>query len=82
MEKKVVMNKTNRRNTKLHNKKQNKVDNMILKVTTKRKWKWAEHVALINDNILTVRCTLWQVRHGKRSRSRPRRRWRDDIQHW
>ena len=58
-----------------------KVDD-ILKVITKAKWKWAGHVARMNDNRWTVRCTEWQVRHGKRSRGRPRRRWHDDIQQW
>ena len=36
----------------------------------------------MKDNRWTVRCTEWQVRNGKRSRGRPRRRWHDDIQHW
>ena len=54
----------------------------ILKAITKAKWKWAGHVARMNDNRWTVRCTEWQVRHGKRSRGRPRRRWHDGIQHW
>ena len=49
-----------------------KVDD-ILKVITKTKWKWAGHVAGMNDNRWTVRCTEWQVRHGKRSRGRPRK---------
>ena len=49
---------------------------------TNTKWKWAGHVARMNDNRWTVRCTEWQVRNGKRSRGRPRRRWHDDIQHW
>ena len=35
----------------------------------------------MKDNIWTVRCTEWQVRNGKRSRGRLRRRWHDDIQH-
>ena len=54
----------------------------ILKAITKAKWKWAGHVARMNDNRWTVRCTEWQVRHGKRSRGRPKRRWHDDIQQW
>ena len=58
-----------------------KVDD-ILKVITKTKWKWAGHVARMNDNRWTVRCTEWQVRHGKRSRGRPKRRWHDDIHQW
>ena len=58
-----------------------KVDD-ILKVITKAKWKWAGHVARMSDKRWTVRCTEWQVRHGKRSRGKPRRRWHDDIQQW
>ena len=58
-----------------------KVDD-ILKVITKTKWKWAGHVARMSDNRWTVRCTEWQVRHGRRSRGRPRRRWQDDIRQW
>ena len=58
-----------------------KVDD-ILKVMASTKWKRAGHVARMNDNRWTVRCTEWQVRKGKRSRGRPRRRWHDDIQHW
>ena len=54
----------------------------VLGVITKTRWKWAGHVARIKDNRWTVRCTEWQVRNGKRSRGRPRRRWRDDIQQW
>ena len=50
-----------------------KVDE-ILKVITKAKWKWAGHVTRMKDNRWTVRCTEWQVRHGKSSRWRPRRR--------
>ena len=46
------------------------------------KWKWAGHVARMKDNRWTIRCTEWQVRDGKRSRGRPKRRWRDDIQQW
>ena len=53
-----------------------------LEVITKTRWKWAGHVARMNDNRWTVRCTEWQVRNGKRSRGRPRRRWRDDLQQW
>ena len=58
-----------------------KVDD-ILKVITKAKWKWAGHMTRTNDNRWTVRRTERQVRHGKRSRGRPRRRCRDDIQQW
>ena len=53
--------------------------NDILRVITKSKWKWAGHVARMNDNRWTIRSTEWQVREGKRSRGRPKRRWQDDI---
>ena len=54
----------------------------ILEIITKTRWKWAGHVARMKDNRWTVRCTEWQVRNGKRTRGRPRRRWRDDLQQW
>ena len=56
--------------------------NDILEEITKLKWKWAGHVARMKDNRWTVRCTEWQVRDGRRSKGRPKRRWRDDIQQW
>ena len=56
--------------------------NDIIEVMTKTKWKWAGHVARMSDNRWTTRCTEWQVRDGKRSRGRPKRRWRDDIHQW
>ena len=56
--------------------------NDIIEEITKLKWKWAGHVARMKDNRWTIRCTEWQVRDGKRSRGRPKRRWRDDIQQW
>ena len=43
--------------------------NDILEEITKFKWKWAGHVE-------------WQVRDGKRSKGRPKRTYRDDIQLW
>ena len=54
--------------------------NGILEEITKLKWKWAGYVAHMRDNRWTVRCTEWRVRDGKRSKGRPKRRWRDDIQ--
>ena len=58
-----------------------KVDD-VRKVITKAKWKWAGHVARMNGNRWTVKCTEWQVKQGKRFKGRPRRRWQDDIQQW
>ena len=65
-----ISNKEIREKTKL---------NDILRVITKSKWKWAGHVARMTDNRWTIRSTEWQVRDGKRSRGRPKRRWQDDI---
>ena len=51
----------------------------IVKFAAKQKWKWAGHVARLNDNRWTKRITDWQPRYGKRSRGRQVKRWRDDI---
>ena len=51
----------------------------IIEYTLKQKWKWAGHIARMNDNRWTKRCTEWQPRRGKRPRGRPSRRWQDDI---
>ena len=56
----------------------NKVKDIAKYVNT-MKWKWAGHVARMTDNRWTIRTTEWQPRSGKRSRGRPRKRWRDDI---
>ena len=50
----------------------------IIEYTLKQKWKWAGHIASLEDNRWTKRCTEWQPRRGKRSRGRPSRRWQDD----
>ena len=51
----------------------------VVKFAAKQKWKWAGHVARLNDNRWTKRITDWQPRYGKRSRGRQVKRWRDDI---
>ena len=51
----------------------------IIEYTLKQKWKWAGHIARLEDNRWTKRCTEWQPRRRKRSRGRPSRRWQDDI---
>ena len=56
--------------------------NHILEAISKLKWKLAGHVAHIKDNRWTVRCKEWKVRDGKRSKGRPKRRWRYDTQQW
>ena len=51
----------------------------VVKFAAKQKWKWAGHVARLNDNRWTKRITDWQPRYGNRSRGRQAKRWRDDI---
>ena len=51
----------------------------ITKYTLKQRWKWAGHIARMEDNGWTKRCTERHSRIGKRSRGRPSRRWQDDI---
>ena len=49
----------------------------IIEYTRKQKWRWAGHIARIEDNRWTKRCTEWQPMRGKRS-GRPSRIWQDD----
>ena len=42
----------------------------IIEYTLKQKWKWAGHIARLEDNRWTKRCTEWQPRRVKRSRGR------------
>ena len=51
----------------------------IVQFVLKQKWKWAGHVARLDDNRWTQRVTEWQPREGRRSRGRQRKRWRDDL---
>ena len=55
------------------------VKDVIVKIR-KMKWKWAGHIARLNDNRWTKRLTEWQPRTGKRRRGRQKRRWRDEIE--
>ena len=50
-------------------------------VTTIRssKHRWAGHVARFQDNRWTLRVTEWTPRQWKRTRGRPKIRWRDDL---
>ena len=52
----------------------------IVRYITKNKAKWAGHIARMEDNRWTKRSTEWTPRTEKRSRGRPPRRWRDDIE--
>ena len=54
----------------------------IIKHITSTKWRWAGHVARMQDNRWTIRTTEWQVRKGRRPRGRPKMRWKDDIMKW
>ena len=54
----------------------------IIKHITNTKWRWAGHVARMQDNRWTIRTTEWQVRKGRRPRGRPKMRWKDDIMKW
>eukprot|EP00794_Sanderia_malayensis_P006478 gene6478-7217_t len=43
------------------------------------KWRWAGHVARMDDERWTQLTTEWQPIHGKRARGRPKTRWRDEL---
>ena len=43
------------------------------------KWRWAGHVARMQDNRRTNVITSWYPRDGTRKRGRQEKRWRDDI---
>lgn len=45
----------------------------------KLKWKWAGHVARLQDERWTKRVTTWKGPKGKRCRGRPPTRWHDEI---
>lgn len=44
-----------------------------------QKWKWAGHVARLQDQRWTKRITQWEGPLGKRKRGRPKARWEDEI---
>jgi hypothetical protein len=43
------------------------------------KWKWAGHVARMQDNRWTNKVTNWTGPSGKRKRGRPHMRWWEDV---
>lgn len=45
----------------------------------KLKWKWAGHVARLEDDRWTSRITKWAGPYGKRLQGRPHARWEDEI---
>ncbi|CAH2101778.1 unnamed protein product [Euphydryas editha] len=50
-----------------------------LNYSQKLKWRWAGHVARLNDNRWTKMTTSWLGPSGQRKRGRPNTRWTDDI---
>ena len=54
----------------------------ILEIVKRRKWTWAGHVSRMTDNRWTARLTDWRPMDGKRSRGRPLKRWRDELDHY
>ena len=52
----------------------------IVQVVKKQKWRWAGHVARMNDNRWTKRITDWCPYNDKGSKKRPDTRWRDEIE--
>jgi hypothetical protein len=61
-----------------HIRKRTKVKDVMQKIK-ELKWRWAGHIARMDDNRWTKRMNEWQPRTGRRRRGRQRRRWRDDI---
>ena len=52
----------------------------IIQVVKQLKWRWAGHVARMNDNRWTKILTDWHPYNEKRSRKRPDTRWKDEIE--
>ncbi|CAH2083788.1 unnamed protein product [Euphydryas editha] len=50
-----------------------------LNYAKKLKWKWAGHVARLEDDRWTSRITKWKGPYGKRLQGRPHTRWEDEI---
>lgn len=51
----------------------------VLNHALKLKWKWAGHVARLQDGRWSKRVTIWSGPPGKRYRGRPLTRWQDEI---
>lgn len=51
----------------------------VVNHTLKLKWKWAGHIARLQDERWTRRVTIWTGPPGKRHRGRPLTRWQDEI---
>ena len=50
----------------------------IVRVIKSRKWRWADHVARMEEGTNTFKILTGKSR-GKRPLGRPRRRWEDNI---
>ena len=59
--------------------KRTRVEDIIEKVE-KSKGQWAGHIARMNTRKWARKLTEWTPRNGKRTRGRPKRRWRDNIE--
>ena len=42
--------------------------------------KWAGHIARMENNKWTKKATEWTPKDGNRTRGRPKRRWRDELE--
>ena len=51
----------------------------IIQVIKQQKWRWAGHVASMNDNRWTKIITDWHPYNDKRSGKGPDTRWRDKF---
>ena len=51
----------------------------IIECITKSKWRWAGHIARLQDGRWTKRILEWRPRMDRRSRGRPPTRWTDDL---
>ena len=55
----------------------------VIEQIRRQKWTWAGHISRLRDNRWTSRITTWRPYEGKRSRGRPARRWRDELdEYW
>ena len=66
-------------NITIWNREKTKVKD-IIQVVKKQKWRWAAHVARMDNNRYTKRLTDSHPYNAKRSRKGPVTRWRDEIE--
>ena len=58
--------------------RQTGVDDIFERIA-KQTWRWAGHIARMEDGRWTKKLLEWRPREDKRSRGRPPTRWTDDI---